>query len=130
IKMPSLRERREDIREIAQYFCSKAVQQHNLSGVTLSPGALTELKRHPWPGNVRQLENVVVAGTIRAGAFGAGQVEVAHLFPDEANTPESRPGSFQEQTRRYQQALLERTLGDTDWNVAATARALDLTRAH
>lgn len=130
LRIPSLRERREDIRELAQYFCSRAVQQHGLSGVTLSPGALAELKNQPWPGNIRQLENVVVAGTIRAGAFGAGQVEVSHLFPEEGNQPDSRPTSFQEQTRRFQQSLLERTLGETDWNVAATARVLDITRAH
>src|SRR5690606_25860209 len=130
LRIPSLRERRGDIQEIAQYFCNKVVQQHNLARVSLSPAALTALSRHPWPGNVRQLENAIVAGTIRAASEDADQVEVQHLFPEEGNQPESRPTSFQEQTRKFQHRLLEQTLKDSDWNIAATARALDLTRAH
>lgn len=130
LRIPSLRERRGDIQEIAQYFCNKVVQQHNLARVALSPAALTALSRHPWPGNVRQLENAIVAGTIRAASEEAEQVEVRHLFPEDTNQPESKPTSFQEQTRKFQHRLLEQTLRDTDWNIAATARALDLTRAH
>lgn len=130
LRIPALRERRGDIQEIAQYFCNKAVQQHNLSSVTLSPAALTALTRHPWPGNVRQLENAIVAGTIRAASEDADQLEVRHLFPEDGNQPESRPTSFQEQTRKFQLRLLEQTLKESDWNIAATARALDLTRAH
>lgn len=130
LKIPSLRERRDDIKEIAQYYCNRVAQQHGLPRVTLSPGALAALARHPWPGNVRQLENAIVAGTIRAAQEDAQQVEVGHLFPEEGVLPESRPTSFQEQTRRFQQTLLEKTLETEDWNIAATARMLDLTRAH
>lgn len=130
LRIPALRERRTDIQEIAQYFCNKVVNQHKLVSVTLSPAALTALSRHPWPGNVRQLENAIVAGTIRAASEDAEQVEVRHLFPEEVNQPESRPTSFHEQTRKFQLSLLEQTLKDTDWNIAATARTLDLTRAH
>jgi Nif-specific regulatory protein len=134
LRVPNLRERREDIGELAAYFCARTLQRHVLSPVIeLSPGALAELRAREWPGNIRQLENVVQAGVIRACGKRAAQVEARHLFPetyDEAPDSEPRALSFQEETRRFQRALLQRTLRETDWNVTATARRLDLARAH
>jgi Nif-specific regulatory protein len=133
-RVPNLRERREDIAELAEHFCSRTLQRYVLGpGVELSPGALAELRAREWPNNIRQLENVVQAGVIRACGQRAPQVEARHLFPEsyeEAPDSEPRVFSFQEETRRFQSALLHRTLRETDWNISATAKRLDLARAH
>jgi len=50
--------------------------------------------------------------------------------PGKSNTPAQSQLTFQEQTRRFQARLVLRTLNQTDWNVTAAARALDLTRTH
>ena len=58
IHLPSLAERREDIRALALHFVSRANQAHQRN-VNLSPDALARLEEHPWPGNIRELGNVI-----------------------------------------------------------------------
>ena len=58
IHLPSLAERREDIRALALHFVSRANQAHQRN-VNLTPDALARLEEHPWPGNIRELGNVI-----------------------------------------------------------------------
>jgi Nif-specific regulatory protein len=78
------------------------------------------------------LAHVVEAATIRAVGQGATQVEATHLFGERAdpNIEDASAGTFEEETRRFQQQLLRDSLEATGWNIAATARRLDLTRSH
>ena len=57
IQIPSLRERREDVPALANYFLSKAATELSVSAKTLSPEVESYLSQLAWPGNVRQLEN-------------------------------------------------------------------------
>lgn len=75
IRLPALRERREDIPPLAQTFAARV---YSLSPtVRFSAGALEQLERYPWPGNIRELENAVV----RATAMCDGVIRVQDL-PD------------------------------------------------
>lgn len=58
IRLPSLRERREDVRELALHFLSRANQAHQRN-VHLAPEALAVLEAHDWPGNIRELGNLI-----------------------------------------------------------------------
>ncbi len=58
IRLPSLRERQQDIRALAIHFLSR-VNQDNQRNVSLSSDALARLEQHPWPGNIRELGNVI-----------------------------------------------------------------------
>jgi transcriptional regulator with GAF, ATPase, and Fis domain len=62
IKLPSLRERLEDVEKLAEFFLAKFCP-----GVPLSAEALAALRRHDWPGNVRELRNVLERASIVAG---------------------------------------------------------------
>jgi Nif-specific regulatory protein len=132
IRLPSLAERREDIRDLARHFCSGAVARHRLAQLELSPGALLALEAAEWPGNVRQLAHAIEAAAIRAAGEGARRVERRHVFPESAATAsdEEEPFSFQEATRRFQRELVLKTLVETSWNVTEAARRLDLARSH
>ena len=129
IRLPALGERKEDVPLLAQFFCDQARRRHKLAQVELSPAALLAIQSSDWPGNLRELNNVVEAATIRATAMGLRSIEPQALFPER---PSVEPGglTFQEETRRFQAELLQKTLEATDWNVSAAARKLDLTRAH
>ena len=58
LRMPPLRERREDIPALAEYFLARAAQRLDTPPKRLTASALTALRAHDWPGNVRELENV------------------------------------------------------------------------
>jgi Nif-specific regulatory protein len=59
IVLPPLRERRDDIPKLAQYFLRRYAQQNNCVVPELSSAVLESLKAHDWPGNVRELENTL-----------------------------------------------------------------------
>jgi Nif-specific regulatory protein len=132
IRMPSLAERREDLVTLAQHLCERAQRGHRLSRLELSPGALRAIEASEWRGNVRELANALEAAAIRAAGEGAQAIEAAHVIRDSGSTgaaPQAHK-TFQEETRRFQAGLVARVLEAGDWNVAAAARSLDLTRAH
>jgi Nif-specific regulatory protein len=133
VRAPSLAERGQDKALLAAHFCERACRAHKLPRVQLSPAALRAVESAEWPGNIRQLANRVESATIRAARERAAQVEVHHLFPresDAAAAGHTPTRTFQEETRRFQADLVKRVLEGNGWNVSATARELDLTRAH
>ncbi len=68
VTMPPLRDRREDIPELAEYFLQKARGKCKTNAKSISPEALSCLCNYDWPGNVRELENSIE----RAAVLGAG----------------------------------------------------------
>jgi transcriptional regulator with GAF, ATPase, and Fis domain len=66
IEMPPLRERREDIALLAAHFVERLARDLGKPGLSLSPEALCRLERQAWPGNVRQLQNVLERAAILA----------------------------------------------------------------
>jgi len=59
IRMPSLKERREDVPDLARYFLERSAETSGMPGRHLSTDALTALQAYDWPGNVRQLRNLM-----------------------------------------------------------------------
>jgi|YelNatPaOPRAMG01_1025707.scaffolds.fasta_scaffold04362_10 two-component system nitrogen regulation response regulator GlnG len=66
IRVPALRERREDIPELAEYFVARAAREVGARATAISPQAIAVLKAHDWPGNVRELENTVMRAALLA----------------------------------------------------------------
>jgi two-component system, NtrC family, response regulator HydG len=59
INLPPLRERKNDIEALSQYFIQKFNEQHRKNITGIAPDAMEMLKMHSWPGNIRELENVI-----------------------------------------------------------------------
>ena len=88
IDLPPLREREDDILEIADVLLAKACKRHARDGLHLSRAARRDIADYPWPGNVRELENALERGVILA----EGQL----IHPDDlglATVPVTRPPS-------------------------------------
>jgi Nif-specific regulatory protein len=83
IRLPSLRERREDIHTLAIHFMNRA-NQANQRNVYLSPDALTRLEEHPWPGNIRELGNVIERLVLLADGPIVSATELERFLPIEA----------------------------------------------
>jgi len=79
VTVPSLRERSDDIPDLVDHFIAKlaGISGETVSGIT--DKAMLALRAHCWPGNIRELANVIERGVILAGTD--GMIEVAHLFP-------------------------------------------------
>jgi Nif-specific regulatory protein len=133
VRVPALAERREDIVDLAAYFCARACDVHHLPQLRLSAGAIRAAEAAEWPGNIRELAHSVEAAAIGAAGEGVLRVERRHLFPesgDGGDEPADTQLTFQDATRRFQEQLLRATLEETSWNVTETASRLDLTRSH
>lgn len=131
IRIPSLRERREDVDSLVAHFGAKFSALHGLPRLSLSSSASVALQTAEWPGNIRQLAHALEAATIRAAGEGANLIEARHLFPERTDAERAfEAPTFQEATRLFQSALLRQTLQETSWNVAETAKRLDLARSY
>src|SRR5271169_664057 len=78
VRVPALRERREDIFPLAEYFLAEFCARNNFRSKTFEPAAVEALEQYAWPGNIRELRNVVERMAILAGggALGAATVPV------------------------------------------------------
>ena len=132
IRIHSLSERREDIPDLAAYFCDHACQAHGLPRLKLSVGALRATEEAEWPGNVRQLGHKIEAAAIRAAGDGVLQIERRHIFPELATTPDllDERLSYQEAVRRFQEQYVRKALDETNWNISEVAARLDIARSH
>jgi Nif-specific regulatory protein len=134
LRMPSIAERRDDIADLVRFFCQRTVEKFKLRAIEPSVGAIRAAEAAEWPGNVRQLVNVVQRAVVLAASeANVLRLERRHLFPEAAAaTAQASPSqlTFQDATRAFQAELVQRTLADTDWNVTEAAARLDLTRSH
>jgi DNA-binding NtrC family response regulator len=137
IAVPPLRERRADVPLLARAFLRDAEGEVARSGLCFSDEALRALSAYDWPGNIRELRNVVlrIAATVPASVIEVadlpGEVQSAaaparaSAAPDEAaRAPAPAPSSTAEPRR----AELLRALEASGWNVARTAASLQISR--
>lgn len=82
LRMPSLKERREDIAALARHFLKRASDAMGLSSRHMSEEALAVLQSNPWPGNVRQLRNVMEWLLIMTPADATGEIRADMLPPE------------------------------------------------
>jgi two-component system response regulator AtoC len=128
IRLPPLRERAEDIPELARHFLERHNERLGLSVERISAGAMRRLMEHAWPGNVRELENVVE----RALVLTAGpSVEADHL-PETVGSNGAAPApadgdlSIKRRAEALERDLIRRALERTGGNRTRAAQLLEL----
>ena len=83
LTLPPLRERTDDIAPLANFFLERHTREQKRPGMTLSQASLEALTRYPWPGNIRELENVI-ARTVVLSPGDVIEPEVLSLSPVDA----------------------------------------------
>ncbi len=124
-RIPPLRERREDIQPLAEFFLEKIVEEvPGLETRPFSQSALDHLLAYNWPGNVRELKFAVE----RAACMATGSsIEPQDLSPEiHGNAPTSFGEGFDAQVKSFELGLLRRTLNEASWNQRQAAEALQL----
>ncbi|MBX7136440.1 MAG: sigma-54 dependent transcriptional regulator [Oligoflexia bacterium] len=127
ITIPALRERREDIPELAQHFLAQSAARDGLNVFEFEPSALDRLSAYSWPGNVRELEAVVRAGALRAQLANSSRVRSDDL--DLKSLPASTAGNFQGQIEEFKVQLVNAALQRHGGNQVRAAAELGIDRS-
>lgn len=128
IELPPLRERVEDIPDLAGLFLAQLVHRERIAVQGFSPDALTRLCAHSWPGNVRELQAAVEGGVYRARFNERRYVEASDIKVSK-KTQSAAPASFRASVERYERQLIEDALSRTGNNQTQAAELLQLDRS-
>lgn len=149
IQLPPLRERAEDIPLLVDYFLSRGAEDFGGGKASISPDAVKFLQQQPWPGNVRQLQNILRKAMLKRRGYTI-TVDDARDLVAEAAAPKSRqeeqtfselakrvlrramdgeiPGAYAEMQRMMEHELLGAAIELSEGNKAKAARWLGISR--
>ncbi len=125
VAVPALRERVEDIAELARFFVARHAVRHGRDG-ELGPDAIAALEARAWPGNVRELENVLERALVLSDGPAidveqvAGKAQAVRAGGDDGEL------SIKKATRSLEEELIRRALGVTSGNRTNAAKLLEI----
>ena len=127
VHLPALRERREDIPLLVRHFADLQCKQNGLPKVDFTPDAMEYLQRLPYPGNIRELKNLVERTLLVSGkdTLDADDFKAHYIQPAETTTSPNLSGLTLEEVER--QHILQ-ALEQYDNNLTQVATALGLSR--
>jgi transcriptional regulator with PAS, ATPase and Fis domain len=122
VSLPALRDRGEDVHQIAQFFLAKYADQYGSRARAFTAGALNAMRAYYWPGNVRELENRVKKAVI--------MTDRQQLGPEDLGLnarPDAPPvKTLAEAEEDFKKQYIRDALDQNQWNKAQTARVLDV----
>ena len=135
IHVPSIRERREDIPMLAQYFAATLSAREGIPPRTFTPDALERLSTLDWPGNVRELRNTVerlliLSSDTEMTARDIDRLAGQRALDDAGLASLTQCRTFEEFKDAAERAFLLNKLREFDWNVSETARAVEMPRSN
>lgn len=123
IEVPALRQRREDIRPLAEFFLRRFAKKYNKSEMHLSNKAISKLEEYSWPGNVRELQHAVEKAVILS--------EGIEIQPNDfyMRTVEEKKDVIDAITiEEMEKLLIEKALSKHEGNISVVASQLGITR--
>ena len=136
ITVPTLKERREDIPELAKYFIKSHSEEQGLKVKSLGRSALEVLQRHDWPGNIRELRNLMERLLIMVPSPVIEGPDV-EMFLQGRSTNQvpgvsvgTHYGSLREARNAFEREVISQKLRENNWNVSKTADDLKIERSH
>jgi len=133
IESVALRERRDDIPLLATHFINHACQRLRMPGLRLSRAEAERLQAYAWPGNIRELQNVIEravivsqAGRLRLDLPGGAPAPAAPASMDEAGAPQDREILSEAELRALERDNLLRALNACDWKLFGAGGAAEL----
>jgi len=129
ISLPPLREHKDDIPELVNHFLSLLADEYGQAPKTLSPAAIEKLKASPWPGNIRELKNVIERVVIMtpSAEIGPERIEL-HGASDDQECFGMK--TLKEARDAFEKEFIQRKLEENGWNISKTAEAIDLERSN
>jgi DNA-binding NtrC family response regulator len=144
VRLPPLRERQQDILQLAEYFIQKFVTQENLQIKKLADDAKDYLVHHPWPGNVREFENLIHRALVLCEDNLIDKKYLSQIHKNvHVNLPEAlpatqpsglfielqNPGGDFKTANQIEAELMNKMLRHFDHNITKTAEALGMAKS-
>jgi len=125
LKLPPLRERRDDIPLLAKFLLQRISERHNFESIVFDDEVMDILCRYSWPGNVRQLQNVIESSLILANdGVITREALPAFLLEQTGTVPNTKVGTL----HRAENAIIQEILKKNNGNISKAARELGITR--
>lgn len=131
IEVPPLRQRREDIPLLVDFFLKNLCAEKRLETKTMSKSAMALFLEHSWPGNIRQLRNVIERLIVLSESQSISATETAHAL--KKNIVQSDPTisrTLTEAREQFERDFILKTLVSADWKILDTAATLGIDRSH
>lgn len=126
IHIPSLQERTEDIPLLAEHFLRRFEKELDRPDLSLSRETLAVLVQRPWPGNAREIQNVLRLAVIRATG---NVIHPEHLDPSPSSKRGARSGEGPRTLAEIEHQAMDDALHEADGNVTAAAKRLGVDRS-
>ncbi|HHS14325.1 MAG TPA: sigma-54-dependent Fis family transcriptional regulator [bacterium] len=133
IKVPPLRQRKEDIELLVDYFSSRYCRAFGAEPKRFSPGAVEFLKNYKWPGNIRELKNAVEKIMVTIENSEVHPQDIDGILHPGSSTTGLRPFvplTLREARSRFEKELIQDRLERNHWNITRTAIDLGITRIY
>jgi len=130
IELPPLCERVGDVRLLAEHFLRMYSAQHNREKLGFTDEAMECLERYSWPGNIREIENVIERATLLSKGKFIGPDDLPDTIRREPDRQVDgyRPTSLKEALAGPEKDIIRRALEANHWNRQATAKSLQINR--
>ncbi|MBN2543660.1 sigma 54-interacting transcriptional regulator [bacterium] len=143
LQIPPLRERKMDIPQLVEFFIKRCNEKFNKEIKSVQPEVMNILKDYSWPGNIRQLENVIEETTLFTDGETISKENLPGFLVEEdtgvtTGAPIKKygiPGNIEDLKTvkkrigdEYEKEIIEKLLKDNDWNIKQTAEAFDMNR--
>ncbi len=136
LTLPPLRERSDDIPALARFFLERHARDAKRPGMSLSRTAMETLARYPWPGNIRELDNVIARAVVLSPTDTIEPDMIALLPEDARLCREDGPGlsyldlPYHESMDEHSRYIITRALEKADGNQTRAAEHLHLQRTY
>lgn len=142
IEVPPLRERKEDIPLLVRHFVQMHVEEQGLKMKEITPEAIETLKLYDWPGNIRELRNLIERLMIMVPGQVVEASDVARFLQHRPSAPaqtamamsplsaHKQYSSLREARNAFEREFITRKLAEHNWNISRTADDLQIERSH
>jgi two-component system nitrogen regulation response regulator NtrX len=128
LKVPPLRERPEDIPALVAYFLETFAAEYGQQPKEITPEAAAILQKYSWPGNIRELKNVLERLAIMTPSK---VISPADLFmPDATRSDYFLLSSLRDARDLFERDFIARKLEENSWNISKTAELLGIERSN
>ncbi len=128
LKVPALKERAEDIPVLVEHFLRMFASEYRQQPKTIVPEAVRILQKHAWPGNIRELKNILERLVIMTPSTTITKADI--VMGDSSGSDYFALRTLRDARDSFEKDFITRKLRENAWNISRTAEVLDIERSN